>query len=171
MSYSGRRFLRPSPIPPAQAAPLPESRRKGQRLAQNRPHKSHPMTFRRLPWGEGRSETIRGIVSAPNQTCRKSATNSGLVRPAHHHPHHCRAEGESSSQGAVETGLFQRSVSSPNGARCSRPPFVPMSFRGADCCNGQDGTDHGIARPGERLLWINMSMAPSPGSIPGLFTL
>jgi hypothetical protein len=35
-----------------------------------------------------------------------------LVRPAHHHPYHCRAEGESCSQRTVETGLFQQPVKS-----------------------------------------------------------
>jgi hypothetical protein len=54
MSHSGRRFLCPAPIPPAEASPpAGKPPQGGQRLPQNRPHKGHPMPFRRLPWMAG----------------------------------------------------------------------------------------------------------------------
>jgi len=42
-------LILPSPDPPAQAAPLPESRHKGQWPPPNTPRKRLPMTFRRWP--------------------------------------------------------------------------------------------------------------------------
>ena len=55
----GASFAQPR-SPQAQAAPpAGKPPQGGQRLPQNRPHKGHPMTFRRLPWGRGRPGQAR----------------------------------------------------------------------------------------------------------------
>ena len=81
MSRNGRRFLCPAPIPPAEATPpAGKPPQGGQRLPHNRPHKGHPMPFRRLPCGAGQRRLSGRVLRCRLKRNVRSVPDEGRSR-------------------------------------------------------------------------------------------